>query len=112
MAAGAATFFNPPSVHSISSRPTARLPANAATMTSGRVVRSIMKFLRGGSEAGRDAGGNGLEEDRRPVMEPEPQRAEQQRAGEPRGGHGDDRSRPARADLHFLLGGNRLDHLA
>src|SRR5665811_2121856 len=78
IAAGAATFRNPPSAHSISTRPTTRLPANAATMTSGRVVRSIMKSLVQ-SEAGGDAGCDHLEEDRGAVMKPEHQCAD--RAG-------------------------------
>src|SRR5260370_6903417 len=70
IAAGAATFRNPPSAHSISTRPTRRLPANAATMTSGRVVRSILKFPCVESEAGRDAGRHHLEEHRTPVIKP------------------------------------------
>ena len=44
MAAGVATLFRPPNAHSISSRPTTRLAEKAPTMTSGRAVRSIMKF--------------------------------------------------------------------
>src|SRR5665647_1339056 len=113
MAAGAATFFRPPMAHSNSSRPTTRLAENAATMTSGRVVRSIVKFpCDYGSEAGGDAGGDGLEEHRRAVMEPQRQRAEQQRRAEARTGYR--QRRPGRGGAgcggHILLGGNGLGH--
>src|SRR5712671_7078398 len=96
IAAGAATFRNPPSAHSISIRPTTRLPANAATMTSGRAVRSIMKFPCVGSEAGGDAGRNHLEEDRRPVMKPKPQRREQDGDADSHADDHDRRRYPAR----------------
>src|SRR5436305_8366799 len=77
IAAGAATCRKPPRAHNISTRPTTRLPANAPTMTRGRVVRSIMKFPVAMSEAGRDAGGDHFEKHRRPIMEPQHQRAKQ-----------------------------------
>src|SRR5712671_6961455 len=94
--AGAATFRKPPSAHSISTRPTKRLPANAATMTSGRVVRSILKFPVVRSEAGGDAGRNHLKEDRRPVMKPQHQRGEQHNHAKTRAGHGNRGPSPAR----------------
>src|ERR1700689_3149825 len=98
MAAGVATLFRPPNVHSSSTSPITRVAEKAPTMTSGRVVRSIMKFpeILMRSEAGGDAGGNGLEEHRRPVVEPEPERAEQQRTAQARGDQGNDRHRPVR----------------
>src|ERR1700733_14229964 len=71
MAAGAATFRNPPSAHNISSSPTTRLPVKAPTITSGRLVRSIMKFPeKSRSEAGRDAGRDGLEKHRGSIVDP------------------------------------------
>src|SRR5258708_8982655 len=96
MAAGAATLRNPPMVHSISTSPTSRLPPNAATMTSGRVVLSIVKFPRSGSEAGADAGRQHLEEDRCPIMEPQRQRAEQNGGAEACTSHDHQLRRPAR----------------
>src|SRR5882757_6493719 len=83
MAAGAATFRNPPSAHNISSSPTTRLPVKAPTITSGRLVRSIMKFPeKSRSEAGRDAGRDGLEKHRRSIVEPKRQRPEQKDGAE------------------------------
>jgi hypothetical protein len=71
---------NPPSAHSIRTSPTTRLPAKAPIMTSGRVVRSIMEFLVTlvtGSEAGGEPDADHLEEDRRSVVEPQRERADQ-----------------------------------
>src|SRR5688572_14445566 len=72
IAAGAATFFSPPVSHIISSRPTARLAAKAPIITRGRIARSITKILNSlwGSEAGRDAGRNHLEEHGGAVVNP------------------------------------------
>src|SRR5258708_16030631 len=113
IAAGAATCRNHHSAHSISTGPTTRLAAKAATITSGRAVRSIMKFPRSGSEAGRDAGRNHLVEDRRAVMKPQRQRAEQDCDPESDTGHDHSRREPARRSQYtalLLLGGNRLSH--
>src|ERR1700676_1490439 len=114
IAAGAATFRNPPSAHSISTRPTTRLPANAATMTSGRVVRSILKFPCGGSEAGGDAGRDHLEEHRSPVINPQQQRGEQDGEPEHHAADHNRRRNPARRlqdGRHFGRRGNRLSHV-
>src|SRR4051794_27223169 len=70
IAAGAVTLRKPPSAHSMITSPTTRLPAKAAKITSGRVVRSMMEFPLAGSEAGRDAGGDHLEKHRGAVVEP------------------------------------------
>src|SRR5690349_16453363 len=94
-------------------RPTSRLAAKEATITSGRMLRSMQKFLMSGSETGRDAGGDYFKEHRGPVMEPERHGAAQgQRAKA--GGTPDDRgSHPALrrgGRNHPVLGGNRLNH--
>src|SRR6476659_3229010 len=96
MAAGAATFRSPPIIHNIRTRPTSRLPANAATITSGRMVRSILNSPIFGSETGRDAGRDHFEEDRGPVVKPQDQCAEQKGCAEACGGDGNDRAGPAR----------------
>jgi hypothetical protein len=44
MAAGAVTPRSPPIAHIVNNSPTAKLAAKAATMISGRVVRSILNF--------------------------------------------------------------------
>src|ERR1700721_3240490 len=83
MAAGAATFRNPPSAHNIRSSPMTRLPVKAPTKTNGRLVRSSRKFPeKPRSEAGRDAGRDGLEKHRRSIVEPERQRPEQKDGAE------------------------------
>src|SRR5258708_9746512 len=115
IAAGAATCRKPPSAHSISTSPTTRLPAKAATMTSGRVVRSIirsvMKFPVAGSEAGGDARRDHLEKDRRAVMEPERQRTEQNGGAESYSARPNRRRDPPRAQHGGrLLCRNRLGH--
>ncbi|GEC58697.1 hypothetical protein BEL01nite_77400 [Bradyrhizobium elkanii] len=43
IAAGAATVRKPPIAHSMRNKPTARLPAKAAKITNGRVVRGMMR---------------------------------------------------------------------
>src|SRR5262249_52082519 len=68
IAAGAAIFLKSPISQVISKRPMARLAAKAAMMTTGRLSRSIKLTS---SEAGRDAGGDHLEEHRRAVINPE-----------------------------------------
>src|SRR5580692_568642 len=79
IAAGAGTPRTPPSVHNIRRSPITRLPAKAETITSGRAaVRSMLIFPSVRSETGRETGGDHLEEDRRPVLEPEPQRTQEQ----------------------------------
>src|ERR1700744_2898936 len=98
MAAGAATLRNPPNAHSITSRPTTRLALKAPTMTSGRVVRSILNSFKIPSEAGGDAGHDGLEKSRRPVVEPEHQRGEQRDNPKPRAAHHDRLRDPARRE--------------
>jgi len=45
IAAGAVTLRKPPSAHSMITSPTTRLPAKAAKITSGRVVRSMSNSL-------------------------------------------------------------------
>src|SRR3954452_11519857 len=82
IAAGAVTLRRPPIAHSISTRPTTRLPAKAAKITSGRVVRSIPTFPYAGSEAGRDAGGDHFKEHRGAVVEPQCRRARQHQRAE------------------------------
>ena len=113
IAAGAATFRNPPSAHSISNSPTSRLPANAPTTTSGRVVRSIMKFPFAGSEAGGDAGGDHLEHLCCSVMEPEHQSAQQNGNAEARAPDHHRRRDPARrlqGARQLLRIGKRVSH--
>src|ERR1700722_9550103 len=95
IADGAVTCRSPPSAHSISTSPTARLPAKAAIMTRGRVVRSIMKFPFAGSEAGGDAGGDHLEENRCSVVEPERQRAQHKQRAKTRRANQNSRRKPA-----------------
>src|ERR1700712_3827058 len=75
IAAGAVTPRKPPSNHSTTTSPTTRLEANAATTTSGRVVRSIIDSLS--SETGGDARGDHLEKDCGSVVDPQHCGAEQ-----------------------------------
>src|SRR5690349_6387561 len=113
MAAGAVTVRRPPSAHSMITKPTTRLAAKAAIITSGRIVRSIIDFLFAVSEAGRDAGGDHLEKHRGAVMEPQCSRAEHgQRAegGSAPDDHGRQPAlRPGRRN-NTLVGGSRLSH--
>src|ERR1700712_3153054 len=93
--------------------PTTRLPAKAAKITSGRVVRSMMEFPLAGSEAGRDAGGDHFEKYRGAVVEPKRERAEQHHRAKARGAPDDDRRHPAlRPGCRHRArwGGNRLNH--
>src|SRR3954452_11970741 len=80
MAAGAVTLRKPPSIHNSTTSTTSRLLANAATMTSGRVVRSITTTFRIGSEARGKARGDHLEEHGRAVADPQYRGGKQHRA--------------------------------
>src|SRR3954466_58634 len=95
MAAGAVTLRRPPIAHSMITSPTTRLVAKAAIITSGRIVRSIVGFLFAESEAGRDAGGDHLEEHRGAVMEPQCRRAEHGQRARCGCAPNNDRRRPA-----------------
>src|SRR3954469_11105447 len=108
MAAGAATFRNPPKAQSINSRPTSRLPVNAAMIISGRVVRSIMNSKWAGSEAASDAGGNRLKEHRPSVSEPQSQTPDQEHGADGRRACTCDRASlaPQRRQADVLLGRN------
>src|ERR1700743_470380 len=81
IAAGTATWRKPPITQSIRTSPTTRLPANAPTITSGR-VRSIIQIpdLETCGEAGRDH----LKENRRSIARPQHQRRDQNHGPEPR----------------------------
>src|SRR6476620_11153270 len=96
MAAGAVTLRRPPMPQNIRSNPTRRLPAKAATITSGRVVRSMV-IPCAVSEAGRDAGRNHFEEYSSPVVEPKPDGTEQGQHAEAGTAPGDCHGHPALA---------------
>src|SRR5215218_8315473 len=91
-------------------RPTSRLAAKEATITSGRMLRSMQEFLMSGSETGRDAGGDHFKEHCGPVVEPQRrgaayrQRTDAGSAPDDRGGH------PARGWSGQSMLGNRLNH--
>src|SRR3954469_14011282 len=108
MAAGAVTLRKPPSIHSSTTSTTSRLLANAATMTSGRVVRSITTTFRIGSEARRKARGDHLEEHGRAVTDPQYRRCKQHRAGNDGAadddGEGDAAGRPSRRNRDVRKG--------
>src|ERR1700757_1231075 len=95
IAAGAVTPRTPPMPHSTTSSPINRLAVKAVTITSGRAaVRSIGKSPV--SEAACEAGGDGLEEHRGAVMDPQRERRREQQATEagPAPDHGHPQSAP------------------
>src|ERR1043166_6933606 len=102
--------------HSSTTSTTSRLLAKAATMTSGRVVRSITTTFRIGSEARGKARRDHLEEHRRAVTDPQYRRGKQHGADNDGAadddGEADAAGRPSRGhrDLRKGLVVRRFQH--